>query len=172
MISLVLSTNCTLAGNSLQNPLYYSFPIGIYLKSTNDTAIDSNSQVGSDGKVSGIILDDSSNNTVTSNMFDKSRLEIIYQSNYNSVIGNNFSTVRLYKAYFNNITDNQIHGSPGFDLSFGQNNFIAQNTISTGAYAFKLWNFNDNIFQKNVFSGYIWDWGADTRTSTSINVWL
>ena len=174
LISMLSSSNCTIAGNTLQNPLYYTFPIGIYLQSTNNTNINNNTQIGTNGTMDGIYLDRSLNNTVQSNTFGKAGIRITQQSNFNSILENNFGGLYLYEGYFNNITDNMVHSDIGLTLFNGENNFIARNVITSGERAIKLFNFNHNIFQKNVFLGvsYIEDWGSTVGDSVSTNVWL
>jgi len=181
LITMVNSNNSTITGNTLENRLYYSLPCGIYLESSNYTNINNNSQTGTNGTLSGIVLKGSSHNLIQSNTFTDSAPGIWIQedSNYNNITENTFSTdngshgVSLYASYFNELSDNIINNfHTGLELSNAENNIIARNAITSKDNAVQLFKFNNNTFQGNQFYGAtgIWDSGEDMGYP-STNIW-
>lgn len=182
LIMMVSSSNCTIAWNTLENRLYLSLPTGIYIESSNYTNINSNSQTGTDGTISGIELRRSSHNVVQSNTFAVSAPGIWIRdgSNYNSITRNKFSTDRgsfgvalSSQSCFNNLSDNTIRMfTTGLKLGNAENNTIVRNVVARREHAVQLFEFNNNTFEGNQLSGstHIWDVGADFG-NPSTNIW-
>ena len=151
----VTANNVNFSGFTVQNSEIQQ-TAGICLSSVNCCNVFDDSF---SGNWYGIQLDNSSNNTLRSNMFLNNHFGIYLNSSSHNAIKNNTASsgwlgISFRYSNSNRISENNIseNKGDGITLWYCSNNTFSSNVISSNDFGVSCWNCSRNTFSRNILS--------------------